>query len=407
MARLIAVSIDCRNKETQQTFEEIVSRRRDYLITKGQGTGAVDMLLLELDEFRPQQTFGHIRDLLATSPDLEVFLTASRTDPQILLEAFRLGVKEFLPQPLTRQEVEPALARFEERFQERVSGTEIESGRVVSVIGARGGVGASTVTTNLATSVQQARQHESVALVDLDMHGGDLGLFLDLHPSQGLKHLSKDISRLDETIVRSSLEKHSSGLHLLASGYEGFDEVEPTAGSTMRVIGLLRSMHRHVFVDCGHVLEPTVKEALDCSDQIIVVTTLSLPGIRRTKRLLEVLATAQYPAGKVAMVVNRYASDQKELLRETEDILGLRMAGLIPNDYGTASEALDHGKPLTIMASKTTIGQWYLRGFDQLIAEKTAVNGTVSEKETSKQASFFRRYLPSFGLEAGGKPSVV
>ena len=116
MARLIAVSIDCRNEAARQTFEEIVSRRRDYLVTKGQGTGAVDMLLLELDELRPQQTFGHIRGLLSASPELEVFLTSSRTDPQVLLEAFRLGVKEFLPQPLTRQEVEPALARFEERF---------------------------------------------------------------------------------------------------------------------------------------------------------------------------------------------------------------------------------------------------------------------------------------------------
>lgn len=407
MARLIAVSIACRNEAARQTFEEIVSRRRDYLVTKGQGTGAADMLLLELDESRPQQTFGHIRELLNASPDLEVFLTASRTDPQMLLEAFRLGVKEFLPQPLTRQEVEPALARFEERFSGRVSGAEMQSGRVVSVIGARGGVGASTVATNLAISVQQATQREPVALVDLDMHGGDLGLFLDLHAAQGLKHLSKDISRLDETIVRSSLAQHASGLHLLASGYEGFDETEPTAGSTMRVIGLLRSMHRHVFVDCGHVLAAAVKEALDCSDQIIVVTTLSLPAIRRTKRLLEALATAQYQAGKVGIVVNRYLKNQKDLLNETEDMLGVRMAGLIPNDYGTASEALDHGKPLTIMASRTTIGQWYLRGTDQLIGEKGIVNGTSSGKEQSKPASFFGRYLPSFGLETKGKPSVV
>jgi pilus assembly protein CpaE len=243
--------------------------------------------------------------------------------------------------------------------------------------------------------------------VDLDMHGGDLGLFLDLHASQGLKHLSKDISRLDETIVRSSLVKHSSGLHLLASGYEGFDEVEPMAGSAMRVIGLLRSMHRHVFVDCGHLLEPTVKEALDCSDQIIVVTTLSLPAIRRAKRLMEVLATAQYPAGKVAVVVNRYTNDQKELLKETEDMLGVTMAGLIPNDYGTASEAIDHGKPLTIMASRTTIGQWYLRGTDQLIGDKTVVKGKVEEQEVSKKTSFLGRYLPSFGLEAREKPSIV
>ena len=407
MARLIAVSIDCRNEAARQIFEEIFSQRRDYLVTKGQGTGAVDMLLLELDEVRPQQTFAHIRDLLSASPDLEVFLTASRTDPQVLLEAFRLGVKEFLPQPLTRQEVEPALARFEERFNGRVSGAEMQSGRVVSVIGARGGVGASTVVTNLATSVQQASQRESVVLMDLDMHGGDLGLFLDLHPSQGLKHLSKDISRLDETIVRGSLAQHSSGLHLLASGYEQFDEVEPTTGSTMRVISLLRSMHRNVFIDCGHVLEPAVKEALDCSDQIIVVTTLSLPTIRRTKRLLAVLGAAHYPVGKVLVVVNRYTNDQKDLSSETEDMLDIRVAGLIPNDYGTASDALDHGKPLTIIASRTTLGQWYLRGTDQLIGEKPAVNGTIPGKEQNKKASFLGRYLPSFRLETKGKPSVV
>ena len=407
MSRLITVSIDCRNEAARRMFEEIFSSRRDYLVTKERGTGAVDMLLLELDEVRPQQTFGYIRELLTASPDLEVFLTASRTDPQILLDAFRLGVKEFLPQPLTRQEVEPALARFEERFNGRASGAEMQSGKVVSVIGARGGVGASTVATNLAMSVQQASQRESVTLVDLDMHGGDLGLFLDLHASQGLKHLSKDISRLDETIVLGSLAQHSSGLHLLASGYEGFDKVAPTIGSTMRVIGLLRSMHRHVFVDCGHVIEPAVKETLDCSNQIIVVTTLSLPTIRRTKRLLEALGAAQYQAGKVLVVVNRYVNDQKDLLRETEDILGLHMAGLIPNDYGTASEALDHGKPLTIMASRTTIGQWYLRGTEQLIGEKTAVNGTISEKEPSKKTSFFGRYLSNRGLETRGKPSVV
>ena len=262
MARLITVSIDCRNEAARQTFEDIVSRRRDYLVTRGLGTGSADILLIELDELRPQETFGHIRGLLTASPELEVFLTASRTDPQVLLEAFRLGVKEFLPQPLTRQEVEPALARFEERFSGRTAGANAEAGTVVSVIGARGGVGTSTVATNLAISVQQARPGESVALVDLNVHGGDLGLFLDLRAAQGLKHLSEDVSRLDETIVRSTMMRHASGLYLLASGYEGFEETEPRPGSAMRVIGLLQSMHRHVVVDCGHVLEPAVKESL-------------------------------------------------------------------------------------------------------------------------------------------------
>ena len=404
MSRLIAVSIECRNDVVRHTFEELVSGRRGYLVTKGQGTGAVDMLVLELDEFRPQQTFARVRELLGTLPELEVFLTASRIDPQLLLEAFRVGVKEFLSQPLTRQEIEPALARFEERFSAKTAGLDRHFGRVVSVIGARGGVGASTVATNMATSVQQTGKGESVALMDLDLHGGDLGLFLDLHASQGLKHIAKDLSRLDETILRSMLVPHASGLQLLASGYEAFEDAEYVHGSTMRVIGLLRSMHRHIFVDCGHVLDPAVKEALDYSDQVIVITTLSLPAIRRTKRLLETFTAAQYPADKVMVMVNRYTSDQKDLLSETEGMLAVRMAGLIPNDYGTASEAIDHGKPLTIMAARTSIGQWYLRGSNQLISGKTGVNGMA--KDPNSKTSFFGRYLPSLGLELKGKPSV-
>jgi len=407
MSRLITVSIDCRNDAVRRTFEEMVSSRRGYLVTKGQGTGASDMLVLELDEVRPQQTFTRVRELLGTAPELEVFLTASRIDPQLLLEAFRVGVKEFLSQPLTRQEMEPALARFEERFSAKVAGSDRHFGRVVSVIGARGGVGVSTVATNMATSVQQAGKGESVALMDLDLHGGDLGLFLDLHAAQGLKHLAKDLSRLDETILGSTLVQHASGLQLLASGYEAFEDAEYVHGSTMRVIGLLRSMHQHIFIDCGHVLEPAVKEALDYSDQVIVITTLSLPAIRRTKRLLEAFTAAQYPADKVMVVVNRYTSDQKDLLSETESMLAVRMAGLIPNDYGTASEAIDHGKPFTIMAARTSIGQWYLRGSDQLISGKARVKGTASTQEAGKKTSFFGRYLPSLGLEFKGKPSVV
>lgn len=404
MSRLIAVSIDCRNDAVRHSFEQMLSTRLGYLVTKGQGTGSLDMLVLELDESRPQQTFTRVRELLGTSPNLEVFLTASRIDPQVLLEAFRVGVKEFLSQPLARQEMESALARFEERFSAKVAQSDRPLGRVVSVIGARGGVGVSTVATNMATSVQQAGKGESVALMDLDLHGGELGLFLDLHASQGLKHLAKDLSRLDETILRSMLVQHPSGIQLLASGYEAFDDTEYVHGSTMRVIGLLRSMYGHIVIDCGHILDPTVKEALDYSDQVIVITTLSLPAIRRTKRLLDAFTAAQYPADKVTVVVNRYTNDQKDLLNETESMLAVRMAGLIPNDYGTASEAIDHGKPFTIMAARTSIGQWYLRGSRQLISGKSGKN---TPKDEGKKTSFFGRYLPTLPLELKRKPSVV
>ena len=395
MARLIAVSIDCRNEAIRRNFEEIVSQRRDYLIARGKGTGTADMVLLDLDELRPQQTFAHIRELLGAAPNLEVFLTATRTDPQILLEAFRIGVKEFLPQPLTRQEVEPALARFEERFSVRAPESGRQPGRVVCVIGARGGVGTSTVAVNLAAAVQQNIQRESAVLMDLDLHGGELGLFLDLHASQGLKQLSTDLSRLDETILLSSLVKHGSNLNFLASGHEGFADIGSAPGSTMRVVGLLRSLYPHLLIDCGHILEPTVREALDCADRIIVVTALSLPALRRTKSLLQILRTAKYPANKVMVVVNRYEKDQKDLLREAEGTLGAPIDGLIPNDYPATREAIDHGKPVVTLAPKTVIGQWFAQEVGRLIGDP-AILDTNMVNSTGKKVSLFGLSIPTF-----------
>lgn len=406
MSRLIAVSIDCRNEEVRRTFEDIASQRRHYLITKGQGTGVADILLLELDEFRPQHTFDRVRQLLNLAPNLEVFLTASRMDPQLLLEAFRNGIKEFLSQPLTRQEVEPALVRFEERLAGKSASLETQAGKAIAVLGVRGGVGTSTVATNLAVSVRQALQHDSVALMDLDIHGGELGLFLDLPTSQGLTHLTKDISRLDETILRSTLMRHPSGLQFLASGCDAYDDFMFAPGNMMRVMSLLRSIHRHVFIDCGHVLNPSVREVLDGADQIILVTTLSLPVIRRAKRLLEILFAAHYPPSKLAVIINRYEKDQKDLVSETETLLGVQMAGLIPNDYESASEAINHGKPLTVMASRTPIAQWYLRGVGPLIGEQIE-GAAISSKAYANGQSFLGRCFSSMGVEMGRKPSAV
>ena len=407
MARLITVSIDCQDEAARHTFEEFVSRRRGYLVTKGRGTGAADMLLLQLDEVRPQQAFGHIRSLLTTTPNLEIFLTASRTDPQILLEAFRLGVKEFLPQPLTRQDLEAALMRFEERFKGREPIGDSEAGTVVSIIGAGGGVGASTVATNLAISVRQARQRESVVLADMNVYGGELGLFLDAQADRGVKHLSEDVSRLDETIVGSALVRHESGVDFLASGYQGFEETKAAPGSVMRVINLLRSMHRHVVLDCGHVLDSSVKEALECSDHVFVVTALSLPTIRRTTRLLDALRNEHLAEGKVRVIVNRYAEDQRELLSEAKSLLNVEFAGLIPNDYHTASEALHHGKPLTMMAAKTSLAQWYLKGADRLIAPPSAKNvGKVSQFK-QKVESLLTRGFSILRPDSRRNPSVI
>lgn len=401
MARFLTVSLDCKNDKVRGIFTEILTARRGIILTQTKGPGSADMVVLELDEGSPQRTFTAIRSTLSSAAQTEIFLTASRTDPQVILEAFRIGVKEFIPQPINRPEVEAALARFEERAKAKNLTNEKKAGTVVSVIGAKGGIGTSTVATNLAMSLRQIAQHKSIALVDLNRHDSDLPLFLDLPTPRGLRDLSEDISRLDETILHSVLAKHESGIDLLQSGYDSLDGGDPVpAGCVLRTLDLMRSTYDYVFVDCGHILENAVREALDYSSNVMVVMTLSLPAIRRTKRLLELLHAAHYRSDKISLVVNRYTQQDEEILRHTEKTLEHKVAGIIPNDYETVNKAISNGKSLKVMAPRAAVTQWYLE-YATALAKRHKGGGHLSQsRPEEKKGSFLARYLPGLGFDA-------
>jgi pilus assembly protein CpaE len=402
MSRLITVFIECKTGSVRHAFEETFVRKPGYIVTQAKQAGAADVLILELDEANPQRTFSSIRSTVSAASQTEIFLTAGRTDTQIMLEAFRLGVKEFIPQPINAQEMEAALGRFEERLCARVPTRERKAGKVLSIIGAKGGVGTSTVATSLAASVKQVVPSKSVALMDLNLQNSDLTLFLDLRTSGGLRDLSQDLSRLDETILDSVLVKHKSGINLLPSGYDGLDGMTAPSGCVAHTLDLMQSLYDLVFVDCGHTLN-TTKEALDFSSTIILVTTLNVPAVRRTKQLLDAFRDAHYESNKIMLVINRYSTRDEELLRHTEETLKRKIDGLIPNDYASTNRAINDGQPLTVMAPRAAITQWYLQQVGLLGGNDQENQHEVTDRKNTKRGSFLTRYLPGLGLDAKAK----
>ena len=404
MARFLTISLECKNEAVTKSLADILTARKGIILSQAKGRGSADMVVVELDEANPTRTFSSIRTILNAGDQTEVFLTASRTDPQTILEAFRIGVKEFIPQPINRVEIDAALVRFEERSKAKNAISENSAGCVISVIGAKGGIGTTTVATNLAVSLIQAAPDKSVALVDLNRHDSDLPLFLDLPAPRGLRDLSEDVSRLDDTILRSVLAKHESGIDLLQSGYDGIEAVEPVPGCVLRTLDLMKSIYDYVVVDCGHTLENAVKEALDYSSTVMVVMTLNLPTIRRTKQLLQLLQTAHYGTDKVSVLVNRFHQRDQELLRHTEASLGRKMTGLIPNDYAVVDQAINNGKSLKAVAPKAPVSQWYLQQAASLV--KSQSHSPVREEEQIKKGSFFSKCLPSLGLAVKARGQV-
>ena len=106
MARFLTVSLECKNDSVRSAFAEILTARHGIILNQAKGQGSADMVVIELDESSPQRTFAAIRSTLSAAAQTEIVLTASRTDPQVILEAFRIGVREFIPQPINRRSEE-------------------------------------------------------------------------------------------------------------------------------------------------------------------------------------------------------------------------------------------------------------------------------------------------------------
>ncbi|HEU4686638.1 MAG TPA: hypothetical protein VFS39_19175 [Nitrospira sp.] len=388
MANFVTVSLECRTEEVRAAFKEAFTNHREFVPKPNRVSGMPDLLVLELDEHNPTRTISEVRAIVHSAAKTEVVLTSKRTDPQIMLEVMRLGVKEFLPQPLQPKDVEEALVRFKTRFAAQNQNANLHLGAVVAVMGGKAGVGTSTVAENLAVALQQnSKANSQTVLVDLNLGTNDLTLYLDLATPQGWHDLSQDISRLDPAMLQGVLAKHSSGVHLLGPGGDGMDDTL-APGCVLYTIDLLRSMFDYVVVDCGARMTAPVEECLELVSQVSLVTNLSVPSVRHSKGIIERIQDRLGVGVPISLVVNRYRTRDAALLKQSEELLRMKAAWLVPNDYELVSGSLDQGTSFLQQSPRAEISQSYTKRAADFAKEwtqkkKGAYGVTSSDKSDS------------------------
>ena len=195
--------------------------------------------------------------------------------------------------------------------------------------------------------------------------------------------VAKNVARLDETFLMSVLSKHASGLYVLPS----VDAVEDigllTPEAVEHTLELLQTMFDYVIIDSRDSLADTTLAALSLSSTVYLVCTLTLPVLRNTKRLLDILAHLNYPIASINIIVNRYEKHTEVSLKDLEEVVRRKASWLIPNDYSTTMNAINKGQPLASIASRADVTKNFGRFAEALITE--------DHKE--HKPSFFSRLL--------------
>jgi pilus assembly protein CpaE len=269
-------------------------------------------------------------------PTAGVILVASTLDPRLMLEAMRAGVNECVQEPLTADALGQAIRKV-------ASGSQPQpAGQVFAFVGAKGGVGTTTLSVNTATMLAKLG-HADVLLIDLHLGNGDAALLLGNEPRFSVVDALENVHRVDESFFGSVVEKCKAGIDLLASS----DRMMPGGADPQRVRALIdfaASQYRYTVLDVPRS-DLTMLDTLEVASTVVVVTSQELPSLRSAGRLAHMLRS-RYGAARVTAVMNRFDRRSEIAHADVERVIGDTVKHLIPSDYRMALQALNAGRPV-------------------------------------------------------------
>jgi len=280
------------------------------------------------------------------APHTTLFMTSSENDSDIIIKAMRSGAKEFLRQPYEKDEFREAFRKF--RMSDHGAADGVSHGRIVSIFGMKGGVGATTIAINLAVNLAKHTK-KKVVLVDLNLQLGNAALFLNIKPKYSIVDIAGGIEEIDPVTVKGILPRHESGIYLL-SGPQRPEQSELVRENHLdRILMVLRSMFDFIVIDTTNVLGELALRALDESEMILAVLTDDLAAIYNARQCLDIFDRMGYGEDKVRLVMNRGFSNRGITSQDVEKSISYPIFWKIPNEkYPTVLSSLNQGIPISL-----------------------------------------------------------
>jgi pilus assembly protein CpaE len=280
-----------------------------------------------------------------------VIAVGHAAEPKLILRALQDGADHYLDEAEIESGIEAVLVRLQSKEE-----VKAPSGRLVAVLSACGGSGASTIAVNLAAVL--TCEYQRCVLLDLKPGRGDLAALLDLKPVYHLADLCRNVDRLDAAMFDKMLVSHENGIRLLASPQGFGDTCTVTERGVTSALSMARKMGAHIVVDLEDCFHKEQTIALKAATSILVAARLDFTSMRNARRILEhITSELEVPRGRIRLVINRLGQPGELPLAEAEEALGGKISHYIPDDPRTVNEANNIGIPVVTRAPKSRVAR--------------------------------------------------
>ena len=308
-----------------------------------------ELLVVHLDPM-PEALLPIATEVASNHPHLALLAISESTDGKLILTAMRRGFREFVTKPIDEELLHEALSKIALECASQET-----TGKLIAVLGTSGGVGSTSLATNLAVELS-AMATGRVVVVDLDYRFGQVATLLDLSPTYTIADLAQTPEQLEQSIIERTLVKHATGIYVLSRPTHFVQSENITAADCVGVLTALVGMSDYVVVDGPNRYDVGASAILDLADITLLLVQMLVPSVRNAQRILEGMQEAGFSLDRTLLVCNRTGKESGSLVAgDVEATLGKRIFASIPDDWATVSAAVNLGEPLVTRAPKSRV----------------------------------------------------
>ncbi len=327
-------------QETRENIKKLLSFEEEFKVVGSVGTGREalkatietrpDIVIMDIN-MPDMDGIQATNEITKAVPTAAVIMMSVQTDADYMRKAMQAGARQFLGKPIDPDELystirsvyknhEPirrqAMAMQDMPMDVRKAkttsndGGEIRAGNIIVVYSPQGGVGCTTIATNLAAGLM--RKGIKVLLIDADLQFGDVGVFLKLQSQSTLLDLVGKIDDLDTDFFDSIVATHESGLKVLLGPQrpEYAEEVETVPTAVSRIIEKIANSYDFIVVDTSRKIDEQLLSLTDIATKVVLVATPTLAAVKNTRFVLDLFERLNYPPDKTMFILNRVEDDR-------------------------------------------------------------------------------------------------
>ncbi|WP_088036693.1 AAA family ATPase [Evansella clarkii] len=265
-----------------------------------------------------------------------------------------------------------------------------KQGKIIAVCGAKGGIGKTLLSVNLAVALN--KKNKDICIVDGDFQFGDVSLAMDIQPTFTVKDVVEEIAQAHDSQVTNFLSSHSSGVKVLSAPER--PELADLVSNEMlgKILNDLQLQFDYIVLDTCLGFQDQTAEIMEIADEIFVVTNLEMTSLKNTKIMLQTMEQLGLRE-KSRLVINRYNMESLIKSEDVPEMLGEKDSLLIPNNFKLASQSMNLGIPAVISQSKSDIAKAIFKMAGEITSPYK--ENTSGKKAAKKKPSIFNKLIPS------------